>query len=294
MPEDPIDVSGAISLYLDLAPNATVDLEVAATMAIQWSRAVKAAGIAIDPEYEYRVSLIAAKPGSSNWLAKIERSRINQAVQRIHDGWERLPLILRLTIALAVVVPTTAVPTWEYWTDSASFSQTQLEQMEEAFKKATDDPAVKEHKRKMFKDALRDPKITGIGGGVPSHPDWKPDQTVPANQFAEAEGLFEPQEGDLTERTLTQVLDVILVAPDLENAHKTWVFRQQGIPGNIRAIMKDDQFLAGLEQSAVKESLRTEIPMTIRLEIKEQMVDGQWKVKRRGRSVVKVLSPKLR
>jgi hypothetical protein len=292
MAEQALDLSEAISLYLDLDPDKRVDLEVAAAMAIQWSRAVKAAGTALDSEYDYRVSLITAKPGSSNWLAKLERSKINRIAKRVHKGWEEVPLILRWTIALVVVVPGTAVPTWHYWMDDDTFSPAEMQQMSDAFQKAIHDEDVRSHKRKMFKEAQRDRKITAIGGGVPDGPQWTPKQTVPANQFAEADGLFELQE-DRRDRTIHQELDVILVSPDLENAHKTWIFKQEGIPGTIRAVMKDDEFLAALERSAVRERFRTEIPMKIRLAIKERREGGRWRVVRGGRSVVEVISPEV-
>ena len=187
----------------------------------------------------------------------------------------------------------TAVPTWKFWAGDDGFSETQVEQIEDALKKVIGDKDVTAHKQAMYKDAQRDRTIVGIGGGVPDTPDWKPKQTVPANQFALVEGLFEPVE-ETKERTISQTLDVILVAPDLENAHKTWVFRQEGIPGTIRAIMKDDNFLAALERSAVRERFRTDIPMRIEIEIKQRMENGEWKVKRKGRSVIRVISPEVR
>lgn len=261
-------------------------------MAIDWSRAMKAAATAIDSGFDYRVSLIAAKPGSKNWLAKLERSKANQIAKDVKTGWEEVPLILRWTIALAVVVPTTAVPTWEYWTGNQGFSEKQIEQMDEAFKRATSDETFQGHKRKVYKDAQRDRTIIGVGGGVPNSSDWKPVQTVPSNQFFLADGLFKMEE-DTQERITPQELEVVLVAPDLENAHRAWEFKQQGIPGRIRAIMRDDRFLNALETSSVKEQFRTEIPMRIRLEIKERKVAGNWKVPRGGRSVVEVISPAI-
>jgi hypothetical protein len=132
MPEDVAfvgDEQEAIALYLDLRPKELVDLEVAAATAIEWARSIKAAAVAVDANYDYRVSLIAAEPGSCKWLAKLERaktaiesSKANQRPERIKAGWESMPLIMRIAIGLAVVVPVTAVPTIEYWFDSEDFS----------------------------------------------------------------------------------------------------------------------------------------------------------------------------
>lgn len=287
-------MADAVSLYLDVPPDELVDLEVAAKAAIEWSRGLKAAAIALDGEYEYRVNLVAAKPGSSNWLAKVERSKVNQAAERLKKGWEEVPLLMRWTISLAVVIPLTAIPTYEYWIGGdEKFSDTQLKQIEDSIRKVSEEPTVKAHRQSIYREIQRDPKVKGVGAGVADNPDWKPNQTIPANQFAEAEGLFEPQEAPQAERTIAPELDVILVAPNLHNAPRAWTFRQEGIPGTFNATMKDKKFLNALERSAVRESFRADIPMRIRLEIKQESVDGEWRVKRRGRSVVEVILPKV-
>lgn len=280
-----------VSLYLDLKPNEEVDLEVAAEAAIRWARALKAAAIAVDPQFEYRVQLVAAEPGSKRWLAKIERSKPNQIAKQIKAGWDNTPLILRTGIALAVVLPTTAIPTYEYWSGSDGFTNQQKLELEAIIGKSADDPSVKNYKRQMFTEVQRDRNITGIGGGVPDRENWRPTEIIPANQFPLGTGLFEVQDEPDEAKTVIQDLDVILVAPNLDNPKSTWTFRQEGIPGQIRALMSDAKFLAALEQSSVKQTFRTHIPMKIRLQIKQIKVDGEWKVKNRGRSVVEVISP---
>ena len=59
----------------------------------------------------------------------------------------------------------------------------------------------------------------------------------------------------------------------------------------FKATMKDKTFLAALERSAVRETFRADIPMTIRMEIKQRFNGNEWKVTPRGRSVVEVISP---
>lgn len=281
---------GELSLYFDTQAGELADLEVTAAAAIQWAQGLKAAAAAVDPDCIYRVSLVAAKPGSSNWIARLERSAPNQALKRVATGWKKVPLILRLGIGLAVVIPTTAKPTIDYWFGDDGFTETQKRELREIYEKAASAEPVKAHQKAIYQAAPRDRKITGIGTGIPKGDDWKP-PTVPANQFAEANGLFERQEEIPSERVVPQTLDVILVTPRLENAPRTWTFRQEGLPGTFNAAMKDKKFLAALDRSAVRETFRLNIPMRIRLEIKQQLVDGEWKVTRQGRSVVEVLSP---
>ncbi len=288
----------ALGLYFELRPHELIDLEVAAAAAIEWSRGMKAAAIAVDPTYEYRVTLIAAEPGSSKWRARLERgkrlvesSKINQGAERLKAGWEGLPLIMRVAIGLVVVVPTTAVPTIEYWLDSEDFSDTQLNQIRETVQGAIEDPAVQSHRKSLFNEIQRDRKITGVGAGPAPNPEWKPRQTVPADQFAEGGGLFGPQEEVPEVRIINAELDVILVTPRLESAPRAWTFRQEGIPGTFNAIMRDKRFLSALETRAIRETLRSNIDMRVRLEIKQRLVDGEWQVMRGGRSVAEVISP---
>lgn len=283
---------GELSFYIDTAPGELADLEVAAAAAIKWAQALKAAANALNPDCDYRVSLVEAKSGSANWIAKVEQSAPNRALKRIERGWKKVPLIMRLGIGLAVVVPTTAKPTIDYWLGDDGFSDTQKAELEAIYKKIAEQPAVKAGRQSVYKEAQRDPKIAGLGTGIPEGDNWKPKNTIPANQFAEAEGLFEPQQAEEPEeRVVIQELDVILVTPRLENARRAWTFRQEGIPGSFNAEMDDANFLAALDRSGVHETLRANIPMSIRLEIKQERIDGEWKVKRRGRRVVEVISP---
>jgi hypothetical protein len=190
-----------------------------------------------------------------------------------------------------VVVPITAKPTRDYWTGHDGFSEKQKKELNEIVDKART-PTVQSQQRQIYRTLQRDTNITGVGTGVPTTL-WKPKVLVPSNQFAEADGLFAPQEEVPKERVLTPTLDVILVSPQLENAPRAWTFRQEGIPGSFRAIMKDKRFLAALERRAVKEQFRANIPMKIRMEVKEQLVDGDWKVARKGRTVAEVVSPQI-
>lgn len=282
-----------LSFYVDVEAGEFADLEVVSTAAIAWSQAVRAAAQSMFPDDDIRITLIAAERGSSNWLAKIERSSANQTLERVKRGWKALPLIVRVGIGLGVVIPTTAVPTAEYWLDNEGFSAKQKKEMAEIVGQVAGNPAVEAPKRQMYRSLQRDRKITGLGSGVPTKQGWKPERLVPANQFAEADGLFMPQLDLPQEKVITSTLDVILVSPTLENAERVWVFRQEGIPGTFRAIMKDHRFLAALERQGIKEQVRSRIPMRIRIEVRQRMTEGEWKVVRKGRSVVEVISPQV-
>lgn len=288
-----VDDNDYVGLYIALKPEELVDLEVAAAAAIAWCRTLKAASQTMDSGYEYRVQLVEARPGSSKWLARIERSKINQVAEDMKTTWERLPAVIKIVAGLAVGLAVTGKPTWDYYLGDDGFTPKQLEQMQEMMTRTNQSPAVQAHRKEVFREVLRDPNITGLGSGIVRDNEWRSTPLIPANQFAEAEGLFalhDPDDGP-TKRTLYQTLDVILVTPRLENAELVWTFRQEGLPGKFSALMKDTKFLAALESNKIEERLRLNIPMRIRLEIKETLINGQWRVQRKGRSILEVLSP---
>lgn len=296
----PKQYDGTLAFYLATKPGDLADLEIAAAAAIHWSKGIKAAATALNPKAEYRVTLVAARPGSSNWIAKIEtlcekveQSKANQIAERVKAGWQNLPVIARMAIGLAVVIPTTASPTIEYWFGDDGFSETQKREMADIYRQVVDAPAVEAHRKAIYKETPRDKKITGVGTGIPNGDDWKPSHILPANRFAEASGLFELEDAaENSQRTVPQLLDVILVTPRLENARRAWTFRQEGIPGTFNAEMTDLTFLQALERpGGIRENMRANIPMRIELEIDQEKIGGEWKAKRRGRRIVKVISP---
>ena len=246
-----------VSLYLDIAPAEEVDLEVAAKAAIEWAKALKAGARAVDASKEYRVNLVAAQPGSKRWLAKIEETSINQAALSAKQKWDNVPLIIRLGLTAVLVLPGTAKATYDAYFGDDGFSEKQLEQLREVTDKASESPEMGKHKKEMFRQALRDRSIVGLGSGVPDRENWRPATLVPSNRFAEADGLFELQEEEPEEKPIFQTLDVVLVSPNLDNPRLTWVFRQEGIPGTIKASMADERFLAALEQSQLKEKFHS-------------------------------------
>ncbi|MGQ3229180.1 MAG: hypothetical protein ACT6R2_09830 [Blastomonas fulva] len=285
-----------LGFYVSVKPGELPDLEIVASAAISWAQSIKAAANLLYPEENIRVSLIAAEPGSSRWLAKIEKSKINRIAERGIERWQKFPAIGQLALGLVVAWPITIVPTIDYYSgvmdqaaDALGLSDSEVKKAKADADKARADPVVESAQKQIFKTLQRDPKVTGVAAGIPVGPDWRP-PTIPANQFAEADGLFSPAETMPHERVHVFEIDVFLVSPQLENKPKTWRFRQEGLP-TFPAKMKDKDFLAALEKDAIRENIRTKIPMRIRLEVRQRFLDGVWTDVPRTRSVTKVIEP---
>ena len=292
---DPRDTLG---FYVGVLDGEFADLEIVASAAISWAQSVKAAVSLACPDEIVRVSLVAAEPGSSRWLAKVERSAPNKFAEKAKEKWSKVPAIVQLTVGLAIAWPVTIVPTVSYYSEQIKSAAAALGLTESEVEKAKTeadiiraDPSVEAPQRQVYRTLQRDPKITGAGSGIPVGISWRP-PLIPSNQFAIADGLFSPSSPAPHERVLPLTLDVLLVSPQLENSQKTWRFRQEGLPP-FGAVMRDKDFLSALDRDEVKESFRTKIPMKIRVEVKQRFIDGVWKDVPRTRSVVKVIEPQV-
>ena len=115
---------------------------------------------------------------------------------------------------------------------------------------------------------------------------------VSKESFPVEGGLFAMQEEGVQERITPAVVEVVLVKPALVHTPRTWTFKPDGLP-EFDAVMRDALVLQAIEDKGFTATMREGIRMTLRLEVKEVLVDGQWKLVRGGRSVMRVISPKI-
>lgn len=291
-----------ISLYFTLKAGEKADLEVVAKAALEWLDAVRAAARELEPGAQIKVEIVDADYASLSLNTVFEW--VESQLERIDRGSGRYPRLRKLAVALALFVPTTGVQTYSYYFGPqpiAVLSEEDRKLLEEDHKllrelleRTTKNPEVDSKREKFFRTLERDPSITGAG--LLEEPKAAaPLVLVPSGQFAERSGLWALQtvEEAPTERTIYPVIDVTLVSPVLVPKPRSWLFQpDDGLP-EFRATMKDMAFLAALDSDHVKESLRTGIRMTLRMMVKEQRFGDVWLVKRKGRSIVEVISPKV-
>lgn len=280
----------SLSLYFKLSESEKADLEVVAAAALHWVGALKAAAEAIEPGAKIRVELVDAEEGSLRLNTVLQF--LEDHLARIQDGSGKYPRLRALALALVVFAATTlAQKGLDAFSEPpiASLSEEDRNLLRELLERTIKSPGVGEESRKFFRTLERDRSITDVG--VAEERTAPPVLTVPRNQFPERGGLWRPEE-QVEERTQYPVLDVTLVSPVLVAAPRSWTFQPEGLPA-FKAIMKDRSFLDALQEDHVRERLRVGIPMTIRLQVIEQKKDGAWVIKRKGRSVVEVISPRV-
>lgn len=280
-----------LSLYFQLANGQKADLEVVASAAIAWVESLRAVAQSVDANSDVKVELVDAEEGSlvfNTIIAWFDRT-IGDKLERVHDGFHAMPRGRKLALALALFIIVTGYPTAHFYLgDDLTDEDRAL--LEEIVEQVRGDPAVETAKRKFFRTVEREPAITAVG--IKEHSDDRPLVMIGSEHFAEAGGLWSEAEEDAQERVVTHVLDVVLVKPALVHTPRSWTFKPEGLP-EFDAVMRDGVVLQAIRDSGFPERLREGIPMTIRIEAREVLVNGQWRAKHGGRSVMRVISPRI-
>lgn len=282
---------GALSLYFDLKAGEKADLEVVALAALNWVSALRAAAREIDPNAVIKVELLDAAEGSLRLNTVLDW--LESQFAKMDDGAIRHWRLKKIAIALAVFIPVSGIPTYDYYfgaDQTIELSEEDRRRIDELIELTRGNPEVEEKSQEFFRALEKDPSIKGVG--LTEKKDVRPDRLIPSSEFPEKGGLWSiavaPEIAD-DKRTIYPVLDVTLISPALVKKQRTWRFQpNDGLP-EFSAKMADDRFLAALEEDHVRENLRIGIQMKIRLKVDEEKIGGVWTVKRR--SVIEVLSP---
>ena len=99
-------------------------------------------------------------------------------------------------------------------------------------------------------------------------------------------------ESEIQERIEPSFMEVTLVKPALVHTPRAWTFKPDGLP-EFDAVMRDAKVLQLIENEGFPATMREGIRMTIRLQTREVFVDSKWRLVKGGRSVMRVISPKL-
>jgi len=274
----------AFSIKFELAPDRSADLEILSAAAIAWVEALRAAAQAVDANTDVRVRLIDVERRSALYNV------MGEWFDRAADAWDGAPRRTKLIRALAIFTITTAYPTYQAYFGEG-FNENDRQELKRIEAACTNSPAVITARQKFFRAVEREPAVTAVS--LKEGPDAPPYVTVPNTQFAEAGGLFTPEEELPSERVDQTVMEVVLIKPALTAKPRSWTLKLEGF-GEFEAVMRDAAVLEamgykGRGLTGLKEGLR----MTVRIETREVLRDGKWRPVRNGRSIMRVISPKL-
>ncbi len=288
-------VETPVSIYFGLEQGKKADLDVVAHAAIAWSAAFRKIVSEVEPGLSVEVKLVDGDEGSL-WLNTL-LSFLEGQLEQIARGADRYPRLKALARGLAIIVVATplTVTAENVWNavieDEPKVSQLSPEaeaQIKAVFEKVLSEQVAESEREKFAKTIASSKNIKSVG--VSSRSDKKPKITVSRE---DAERYVNRDKTEISEESVrkrTMTLDVLLVSPVLEEAERSWKFREPGMP-EFGAVMRDKGFLAALGQRAVHEELRFGIPMVIELEIKEQQQGEIWVPVERN--VLRVITPKV-
>lgn len=282
-----------LSLYFGVEDDAEVDLEIISSAAIAWVETMRALAQAVEPDSDVRVSLIDVDQSSRIYNTTVEwfDRHIEPHLDRVAAGASKAaPRSRRLVLGLAAFTVSTAIPTLHdvLSDDYSEEDRARMIRIEEQTKVS---PAVNTARRKFYRTLEREPAIKSVA--VQEAPKQAPIVMVRSGDFPIEAGLFGVQEGDIPERVTQSVLEVVLVKPALVHTPRSWTFKPDGLP-EFEAVMRDALVLQTIQNNkGLPVVMREGVRMTLRLEVREVLVDGQWRLVRGGRSVMRVISPKL-
>lgn len=281
-----------LSLYFGVDDDAEVDLEIISAAAIAWVETLRALAQAVDPASDVRVGLVDVDQSSRIYNTTVEwfDRHIEPHLDRIAAGASKAaPRSRQLVLGLAAFTVTTAIPTIQAAIGD-SFTEEDRARMIR-IEEQTNSAAVETARRKFFRTVEREPAITTVA--IQEAPRSTPIVVIQSDAFAQSAGLFSVQDSDIQERITQSVIEVVLVKPALVHTPRSWTFKPDGLP-EFEAVMRDGVVLQSIqEKKGLPVSMKEGVRMTLRLEVKEVMVDGQWRLVRGGRSVMRVISPKL-
>lgn len=284
-----------LSLYFKLEDGSVADLEILSASAIAWVETMRAVARVIEPDSDIRVGLIDVDRSSAIYNTVIEwfERTVEPNLEAMERGLGRAPRSKQLLLGLLPFLIVTGIPTYDFYFGEEGWLHSDdetPEPPEELVKRVKEDPVVETASRKFFRTMEREPKIIGVG--IKEAPDSDPIILVPSNQFAEAGGLWVIEDDGEQVQVTTNVLDVVLVKPALVHTPRSWTFKPHGLP-EFDAVMRDPLVLQAMEEGVLPNWMREGVTLTVRIQTREVLRDGQWKLARGGRSVVRVISPKI-
>ncbi|RYG57375.1 MAG: hypothetical protein EON56_02600 [Alphaproteobacteria bacterium] len=265
-----------ISLYIDLEPGKSVELEAVARASLEFAAGLREAAFLFDPSFEFRIELERGDEGSL-WLKAFIRWVRGQGYPQ--------PTMKAITFAAASwFMVQTGTYTYEKLldhflkSDDPEIVRLAPEQLEEIARRASRVIDAKEpgkHFQGVYRELDRDPAVRGVG--VSEGHAAPPSVIVPRSEFAARSSAPPIAVSAGARRTREERGDFVIIRPVLKAGGGRWRLRGPG--GEFSATIADDIFYNDILRGNAPVPLAAEIHMTADLEVQEErMEEGAWRV----------------
>ena len=290
-----------ISLYLDLEPGTSADLDVVARAALAWSAALKEIAFVADPGYGLRIELESGTPGSLSLNVRLRSvlPKVKTVGAQVRAAVTD-PRNIRTAIVSAAIWAAMNLMDYGFssvmdWLTSAdappevqSLSDEDKADIARQVVEGLRNEAARAPIRTMYRELERDPSIRGAG--VTSRPGKRPERIVPRADFAQLSGRVEVKTDTVTKRMVPERMRVTLLRPFLEKSDRRWGFK--GPWGEFGASIKHADFMESVLSGTTSVPMMEGIEMTVDLETHEEFENGVWvPVKREVVNVVDLHQP---
>ena len=264
-----------ISLYIDLEPNRTAEIESVARASLEFAAGIREAAFLIDPSFEFRIELLEGEQSSLwlkaklKWLRGLGHAHPTMAAVTLYAaGW-----FSGQTIGYGYEALLDAVFKSED-AEIVRLEPAQAEDIARRVAKLTESRAPDQHFRNVYRALQPDEAVRGVGAAAQN--ERKPSIIVPRKDFEQL--MLPPASaapiGRL--RTRPESGDYVIIRPVLKEGGGKW--RLRGAKGEVSATIADDDFYNDILSGSVAVPLAAEIHMKADVEVREQQIEeGAWK-----------------
>lgn len=273
-------VSAPVSLYFQLEPDRTADLEVIARASLAFSAAVKELAFILDPSVAVRLELASGTPGSLSLNSII---RFIQRNTETAGGKARAGVVTALLSFFGPTLAHDALHEIKSWViqkgldqlagDEKVLSKEETERLAEEIARILQKKTVAPQMQQFYREIERDTAITGVG--ITRNRGEKPREIVPRSEFAVRSGRETVVEK--TERKREKVTDehLIVIRPVLLPGPRRWKFMSMSMV-EFGAAVKDSAFLEAVLRGKTLIPMVAGIELDVELQTVEEFSDGVW------------------
>lgn len=261
-----------LTLYLDLEPGQTADLEVTARAAIAWSKAIKEIAFILAPDADVSIDLRSGTEGSLGLNTLLRAAKIDRATLRTIAAsaatWFALEIgsysLEKILDQIFASTPAIEAPLTPHERDMV--------------RNTIEKGGGRHHMQEVYRELERDPAIRGVG--VTAVPGQRPEEIVPRAEFERRGNLRHVQQVSASRRIRPARFEALLIKPVLvPGTRRRWRF--QTVEGEMGFIMGDEQFAARVLTGEHPVPMVAGLILDVSASITEEMENGVWVIKER-------------